>query len=138
MYQQPATVTRSTARPAAPPRIKWQLAGRQVSQAMYYAADKAKKQGQRVYFVTAGQSEMTSLPGATVDDYCANCLGFGRMALEVVMGGPFPNAPQGNQGSADKEPTVHLRPAWHNGAWWQVAREMYLCPLCNSDREIQL
>lgn len=138
MYQQPATATRPIARATStPPRPQWQLAGRRVTQSMYYDADKAKKAGRRVYFVTAERSQMSELSGAAVDDDCANCEGFGQMALEIVVGGPFQNAPQGKQGSEDESPTVHLRPAWHNGAWWQVARESYPCPICKAD-QVQL
>jgi hypothetical protein len=136
MYQQPATATRSTARPVtAPPRPKWQLAGRQVQQAMYYDADKAKKSGYRVSLLLLTLYEGST---ETPPDECQNCLSAGYLGLDTFLRGPFQDMPQSKQGSADEVPTVHLRPAWHNGAWWQVAREMYLCPLCNSDREIQL
>ena len=129
MYQQPATATATRPTPARP---EWQLAGRQVTQAMYYDVERAKRAGRKVFFVTAGGSESTAL----VDDDCANCGGFGHMALEIVMGGPFKNAPQGSVGNAEQEPEVFLRPAWHSGAWWSVTRQMYNCPVCR--REVQL
>lgn len=132
MFQQHVTATRP-----APPRPKWQLAGRQVTQVMYYDAEKAKRTGRRVYFVTAERAQISDLTGPGVDDDCQNCEGFGYMALEIVMGGPFKNAPQGKHGNEDEVPTVYLRPAWHNGAWWQVAREMYPCPVCKAD-QVQL
>lgn len=132
MYQQ--VQTRPT--PAAPSRSRWQLAGRQVTQAMFYDAEKAKRSGRRVIFVTAGESETTRFAGA--GDDCENCSGFGTMGLEVIVAGPFQNAPQGKTGTADEAPVVHFRPAWHNGAWWQVVRSMYPCPVCNDSREVQL
>ena len=134
MFQQP--VIQPKARPAAqtPRPLRWQLAGHEVSQTMYYDAEKAKRSGRRVFFVTAGDSEMLTV----ADDVCRNCLGFGRMALEIVIGGPYLNAPQGKNGGENEEPTIHLRPAFHNGKWWQVARETYLCPVCSTEREIVL
>lgn len=123
MYPQPATQTAANRRP------QWQLAGRKVTQSMFYDCQKAKQAGRKVFFITAGGNEMTGL----ADDDCANCNGFGHMALEVVMGGPFKNAPQGSTGTADKEPEVLLRPAWHHGAWWSVTRQMYPCPACQKE-----
>lgn len=127
MYPQPATATRPA---QAPPRPKWQLAGRQVAQEMFYDCEKAKRAGRKVYFVTAGESEISRVAAATVDEDCPNCNGFAQMGLEVVMGGPFKTAPHGNRGNADTEPDGLIRPAWHNGSWWSVTRQMYPCPVC--------
>ena len=132
MYQAPVanTVNRAPARP------NFQLAGRQVTQEMFYAVQQAKRAGKRCLFVTAGLSEISKLELA--DEDCPNCGGFGHMALEIIIAGPFKDAPQGNYGSGDENPTVHLRPAWHNQAWWSVVRDLYRCPVCNNKREIVL
>lgn len=131
MYQAPtATQTRPDATTRRPgPR--WQLAGRQVTQSMFYDAEKAKRAGRRVFFVTAGGADMSHSHGD-----CQNCNGFGRMALEVAMAGPFESAPAGRAGNEETPPETHLRPAWHSGAWWLVTRQLYPCPECM--KEIKL
>ena len=131
MYQAPAaTVNRAPARP------KWHLAGRQVTQDMFYAVEQAKRAGRRCMLVTAGSSEISKFDMAEKD--CPNCAGFGHMALEIIVGGPFQDAPQGQHGNENENPSVHVRPAWHNGAWWAVVRDLYKCPVCNNSREINL
>lgn len=133
MYQQPQTQMRPTTRPGP----KWQLGGRQVSQAMFYDAEKAKRSGRRVLLVSAGGSDI----GRALHDQedCANCNGFGQFGLEIIVAGPFENAPQGKGGNDDGEGvSIQLRPAWHNNAWWQVVRSIYHCPVCNDRREIVL
>ncbi len=106
---------------STPPRPKWQLAGRSVSQAMFYDAQQAKRDGRRVLFTTAD--------GGTHADDCPNCLGFGQLCLEVIMCGPFREMPAG---TAD-DVAVALRPACHNNAWWQVTRTLYPCPVCQKE-----
>lgn len=120
MYPQPATTQTAPARP------KWQLAGRAVTQFMYYDAEKAKRANKRVFFVTAGYSDLAAMS----DDDCRNCGGFGRLGLEVAMLGPLKEPPQTARGNAEIEPDMLIRPAWHNGAWWGVTRQMYPCPVC--------
>ena len=91
-FQQPITTTRPAARPTqqSPARPKFMLAGRQVSQEMFYTAQAAKRDGQRCFLVTAEPSVVESvLPSAV----CANCEGYGRLALEVAVGGPFEDVP---------------------------------------------
>lgn len=129
MFQQTATAT--AVRPA-PARPVFRLAGHVVTQDMFYAAQQAKRAGRRCFYVHAGESDLRA--GVTSDEDCENCGGFGHMALEVIVGGPFKNAPQGKQGN----PAVHMRPAWHNGAWWSVVRDLYRCPVCNNVREVNL
>jgi len=126
MFQAPVATTTQPARPT------FKLAGHVVTQDMFYAVQQAKRARRRCIYVSAGEPAVS--PNI---DSCANCGGFGYMALEVVVGGPFKDAPQGAQGSADENPTVHLRPAWHNKAWWSVARDLYPCPLCNDKRDVQ-
>lgn len=131
MFQAPAaTVVKE------PPRPVWRLAGRQVTQDMFYAAQQAKRSGKRCIFVHAGESDITE--AALSGEDCPNCGGFGHFALEVIVGGPFKDAPHGGQGTTDENPAVHLRPAWHNKAWWQVVRDLFPCPVCNRKREIHL
>lgn len=115
---------------------KFMLAGHEVTQSMSIDVRRAKQAGRRVIFITAGESEVTRWKS---DDDCLNCGGFGHFALEVIMAGPFKNAPptKGGGDSGD-EPVLLLRPAWHNGAWWSVIRTMYDCPVCSTNREIIL
>lgn len=134
MLQAPAATATGVQRP--PARPKWRLAGHEVTQDMFYAAQQARRAGRRCFYVHAGDNEISKF--TLSDEDCGNCGGFGHMALEVVVAGPFPNAPQGKQGSAEEQPAVHVRPAWHNGAWWSVVRELYDCPVCSNTREINL
>lgn len=134
MYQ-PSVPTSAAPRthqqPAPARKPKWQLAGREVNQAMFYEAEKAKRAGKRVIFVSAGTTHM----GDSADD-CPNCEGFGQFALEILIKGPFKTPPPGKQG--DEGNPVHLRPAWHNGAWYLVVRDIYLCPVCTGKDELPL
>lgn len=123
------------ARPQNGTAQKFMLAGHEVVQSMSIDARRAKAAGKKVYFITAGEAEMLK---SRSDEDCANCGGFGHFALEVVMGGPFRNAPNVSQGNEDEGPALLLRPAWHNDAWWSVVRTMYDCPVCNGRREIIL
>lgn len=130
MYPQPTTTQ------TAPTRPQWQLAGRKVTQSMFSDAQRAKKAGRRVFFITAGESDLSAMS----DEDCTNCGGFGHLALEMVMSGPYKNPPAGKHGNAnaDEEPDVLIRPAWHNNAWWAVTRQMYGCPVCSATREVIL
>lgn len=125
MYQAPTATQTRPDRATQSPRPRWQLAGRQVTQTMFYDAEKAKRAGRRVFFVTAGGVDVRH-----DSDDCRNCDGFGSLCLEVVMGGPFDSAPAGRGGDAETAPELHTRPAWHNGSWWSVTRQMYPCPVC--------
>ena len=131
MFQTPSTTTTQP----APARPKWQLAGRQVTQDMFYAVQNANRAGKRCLLVTAGSSEIS---GPRSDEDCPNCGGFGHLALEVLMVGPLKDMPATQQGTADSAPAVHLRPAFHNKAWWLVARDLFNCPVCNGRKDIIL
>jgi hypothetical protein len=128
-------------KPTTQERRQFNLAGHVVPQSMHIDAERAKKAGQKVYFVSAGEAE--ALKGRSDED-CANCGGFGHFALEIVMGGPFRNAPPVYQGRSENarddvhEPKLHLYAAWHNDAWWSVTRTVYDCPVCSPGREILL
>ena len=123
-------------KPRTYPREEYRLAGRLVSQAMAEDARRAKQQGKRVIFVSAGEAE--ALKGRSDED-CANCGGFGMFVLEVVVGGPFKNAPAGYRGKQEDEretvsTQLHTYPAWHNDAWWSVVRTTYPCPVCTGNK----
>lgn len=122
-------------RPRTDAGQKFMLAGHEVTQSMSIDARRAKTAGKRVYFVTAGEAQPLH---DRADEDCDNCGGFGHFALEVVMGGPFRNAPQISQGDENEGPALLVRPAWHNNAWWAVARTMYDCPICSGKRDIVL
>ena len=125
MYQQP-TMTRAAYRPEPdrPQRPRFQLAGRRVTQEMFYAAEQGKRGGNRVFFFTLTACGDETDVAPTV---CANCLGAECLGLDVVTAGPLKDIPT---------PTGSSRAAWHAGAWWLVARAMYPCPVCM--REIVL
>jgi hypothetical protein len=113
------------------------LAGRRVTPQMVADARRAKQAGQRVYLITAGELPETVIGPA--GDLCVNCNGFGSLYLEVVAGGPFKNVPAGRGDTGDGEgPSLSLRPAWHAGSWWLVARTHYPCPVCKDVKEILL
>ena len=113
-------------------RTGWQLAGHQVTQTMYYDAQQAKRENRRAFLVTAGE-----LPDADISaGFCANCNGFGTLALEVVHGGPFRDFPHAGVDHGKDGDGPALRPAWHNG-WFLVLRTIYPCPLCNA-QEVKL
>lgn len=119
---------------------EYRLAGHIVTQSMHMDARRAKAAGKRVIFVSAGEAE--ALRGLSDED-CENCGGFGQFALEVIMAGPFRNAPPGYRGVPDGEKEgvaekLHTYPAWHNDAWWSVVRTTYPCPVCSNTREIIL
>lgn len=131
MYQTP-TRNRPAAQPAAPP--KFMLAGRQVTQSMYYAAQEAKRARQRCFLITAEESYIENERVKSAN--CANCEGYGRLGLEIVVGGPFEGPPTtGERGEGVSK--IHLSIAWHNG-WFQVVRSYCDCPVCGSTREIML
>ena len=132
MFQTPT----ATANRTAPARPVFRLAGKQVTQEMFYAAQQAKRAGRRCLLVTAGESDISKFTKSEED--CPNCGGFKYLALEVLVAGPLKELPATKQGSADEQPAVHLRPAWHNGAWWSVVRDLHRCPVCNPGREIVL
>lgn len=131
MYQAPVAMNVNQ----APARPKFRLWGRQVPQEMFYATQQAKRAGRRVFMdlLTLHGDDTQVLPGE-----CDNCVGAGYFMLDVAISGPLKDMPAGGQGTADENPSVHLRPAWHANAWWLVARELYRCPLCNDKREIVL
>lgn len=133
MYQ--ATVVQAERQQTRPPRPVFRLCGRQVTQEMYYAAEQAKRARRRALLDNAGQSELTA---AIADDDCDNCGGFGHLALEVVMAGPFRDFPQVKSGNGEEGAGVDLRPAFHNGSWWLVVRQLYPCPVCSNNRTIDL
>lgn len=112
---------------------EFKLAGRHVTQAIYYQAHNAKRAGQRVFLVTAG-----SVPGGPPvggDDDCPNCSGFGRMALETAVGGPFTDVPtSGERGEGNAK--VYVSAVTKGKDWYQVTRDYFDCPVCR--REVQL
>lgn len=119
---------------------EYRLAGHIVTQSMHMDVRRAKAAGKRVFFVSAGEAE--ALHGRSDED-CENCGGFGQFALEVIMAGPFRNAPAGYRGKQEGEAEgvatqLHTYPAWHNDAWWSVVRTIYKCPVCSDTREILL
>lgn len=133
MYQSPTTTAkpRPAQRPAAADGPSFQLAGRNVTQSLYYAAVNAKRAGQRVFFVTA------VLLGRRHATDCSNCEGYGRLALEVVIGGPFDDVPgAGERGEGAGK--VYVSSVSHNGKWFQVIRTYCDCPMCGSTKEIYL
>jgi len=132
MFQAPAAapaVNRAPARPV------WRLNGRQVTQDMFYAVQNAKKDGRRCFLdlLTLHDDEMDARP-----DECQNCLGAGYFILDVAMVGPLKEMPANTGTKGEDAQPVHLRPAWHNKAWWLVVREPFPCPLCNNRREVIL
>lgn len=127
MYQQP-TMTRPAYRPEPdrPQRLRFQLAGRRVTQEMFYAAEQGKRAAGRVFFFTlTACGDETGVPPTV----CENCLGAEYLGLDVATAGPLREIPT---------PTDSARAAWHAGAWWLVARNLYACPVCNPVREINL
>lgn len=136
MYQAPAATTTQRA-PARPKFYFGKVRKLQVTQDLFYAAEQAKRSRRMCWLVDAGYSELT---GVLSTEDCDNCGGFGHLALEVAMGGPFDTFPnvKGANGTADKEPAVLLRPASHNGRWYLVVRDLYPCPVCNNNRVIDL
>ena len=130
MYQSTGQAT-STRYQTRPQPQTYTLAGRQVARELYEAKERAKRDGRRVLLVplTIHGDEMDVPPGV-----CVNCLGAEYIGIEVLVAGPFRDAPggQSNEGGGPA-----LRPAWHNKAWWQVARQFAPCPICGP-RVIQL
>jgi hypothetical protein len=110
----------------------YKLAGHEVSRSLFDAKEAAKRQGRRVFLVllTEHENETEVPPGV-----CLNCLGAENIGIEVVMAGPFKNAPIGQK---DEGGSQLLRPAFHNGKWWQVARQFAPCPVCADVREVVL
>jgi hypothetical protein len=127
MYQQPTMAHPSRhVENDRPPRPRFQLAGRQVTQEMFYTVERAKRDGRRVFFfdLTLHDDETITPPSA-----CENCLGAEYLGLDVAMVGPLKETPK---------QTSDLRAAWHAKSWWLVARNLYPCPVCNPVREVQL
>lgn len=107
------------------------LAGRRVTPQMLADARRAKQSGRRVFLITAGDLPETAVGGAA--DLCANCNGFGSLYLEVAAAGPFKDAPTPRGHGSEDGPALALRPTWHAGFWWLVARTHYPCPLCRKE-----
>lgn len=131
MISQPVLTTRTgtTAQPmqARPTPPKFMLAGREVSQEIYYAAHEAKRRGTRVFLVWAGPlgDGLRGLEG----DICSNCEGYGRLALEAVIGGPFDTPPAaGDRGEGAA--SIHISAVTMHGKWFQVTRDYFSCPVC--------
>lgn len=131
MISQPILTTRpgTTARPTQtrPTAPKFMLAGREVSQEIYYAAHEAKRRGTRVFLVSAGPlgDGLKGLDGES----CANCEGYGRLALETVIGGPFDTPPTaGDRGEGAGR--IYVSAVTLNGKWFQVTRDYCSCPVC--------
>ncbi len=125
MYQQTATPT-TTRYPAQRPQIAgpFMLAGRQVARELFDAVQVAKRNGRRVVLVILPEhGDELDVPKGV----CVNCLGAEHMGIDVLIAGPFRNAPSGK---SDEDGGAVLRPAWYNGAWWQVARQFAPCPIC--------
>jgi hypothetical protein len=131
MYQTTATSSPAWAKT---PRQDgpYKLAGHEVSRSLFDAKEAAKRQGRRVFLVllTEHENEKEVPPGV-----CLNCFGAESIGIEVVMAGPFKNAPIGQK---DEGGSQLLRPAFHNGKWWQVARQFAPCPVCADVREVVL
>lgn len=140
MFQSPAVATRTrpASRPApgqSPQSPVFQLAGRRVTQTMFYAAHEAKRQGQRCFLVDAEPTLAESARPGVRD--CPNCNGFGKLGLEIVVGGPFEDVPaSGERGEGAAK--VYLSAVSHNGRWFQVVRSYCDCPVCSLTREIVL
>lgn len=129
MYATPTTATRTAPQPAGanqPPRPRWRLAGRDVPQEMFYAAEKEIRAGSHAFLAVLTEHEDEIRVGP---DDCANCLSAGYLGLDVTMVGPLKDAPGGDKG---------LRPAFARGAWWLVARSLFPCPQCNDRKVIEL
>lgn len=133
MFQ--ATAYQARTQPAA----TYRLAGRQVARELFDAAQAAKRAGRRVALVILPEhgDELEVPPGV-----CVNCLGEEQLGIEVFVAGPFRDVPGGRSGTgvaaADDAGGLVLRPAWHNGAWWQVTRRFAPCPVCGPTRVVQL
>ena len=54
---------------------------------------------------------------------------------DAGIAGPFKNHPVGQR---DESGGQLLRAAFHQGKWWQVARQFSPCPVCSNLREIVL
>lgn len=111
----------------------YRLAGRQVARELFDAAQSAKRAGRRVTLVilTEHADEMDVPPGV-----CTNCVGAEQLGIEVFVAGPFRDVPGGHSGTGVAEEATAgavLRPAWHNGAWWQVTRRFAPCPVCGPE-----
>lgn len=132
MYQTTATSSPTWAKT---PRQDgpYKLAGHEVSRSLFDAKEAAKRQGRRVFLVllTEHAGEKDVLPGV-----CRNCLGAEQIGIEIVWAGPFKDATGGKPDGEDGGQP--LRPAFHNGKWWQVARQFAPCPVCADVREVVL
>lgn len=129
-----ATTSPTAPRPARPPAQqpapRFQLAGRDVPQAIYYAAHEARRRGQRVFLVTAGPlTEGLQQPGAP---NCPNCAGYGRLALETVIGGPFKDVPSGGERGTG-EAKIYVSAVVKGKDWFQVTRDYFDCPACRKE-----
>ena len=110
----------------------YMLAGHEVTRSLFDAKEAAKRQGRRVFLVLLTEHEGEKEVPAGV---CRNCLGAEQIGIEVAMAGPFKNHPVGQR---DESGGQLLRAAFHQGKWWQVARQFSPCPVCSNMREIVL
>ena len=133
MYQTTTATTRPTWAKTTSPESPYMLAGHEVSKSLFDAKEAAKRQGRRVFLVllTEHGDEKDVPPGV-----CRNCLGAEQIGVEVAWAGPFRNSTSGQPNGESGGQA--LRPAYHQGAWWQVARQFAPCPVCADVREIVL
>lgn len=130
-YQQQTATRYPTHAPRPQITPPFMLAGRQVARELFDATQSAIRAGRRVTLVILPEhgDELDVPPGV-----CVNCLGAEHIGIDVFIAGPFKNPPSGK---TDEGGGAVLRPAWHNGAWWQAARQFAPCPVCGP-RVIQL
>ena len=126
------------AQPARPPRF--QLAGHDVTQEMYYAAQNAKRGGRKVWLILAEDGAaldpLGRIRGVGADD-CPNCEGYGQFMLDIAAAGPFKDHPGAVIADA-KKGALPQSATYKAGAWWRVVRQIYPCPICAKTREVVL
>ena len=126
--------TKMAYQPRAPQALReYRLAGHLVPQAIYNSVAAAKRNGQRMFLVEAG--DIMALKEN--EKGCGNCNGYGHMAIQTVLGGPFREVPQSG-GRGEGESAIHVSAAWHDGAWYQVTTDVFDCPVCRPTREVVL
>ena len=91
-----------------------EINGIKVYEGMLVRAKAAGKNGGKVFITVAGDADKNS-KGKT---HCANCNGYGKLALEVFIGGPY------------MDPTGHKHVVWHDGGYYERDLEMFCCPEC--------
>ena len=138
----PATTTRAAfgATATAPRSPRFRLAGRDVTQEMFYAAQNAKRAGRKTWLVMADDPAGDDLRGAIPgvgDGDCPNCNGYGQFVLDIAAAGPFRDHP-GTTISDPEKGVVPLSATYHGKAWWKVVRQIYPCPVCAKTKEIVL